>query len=167
MGGQSGQATVEWAGLMLCVALIFGALLAGGRGAAKGDGGRGLGEAVAGRITCAVRDACRAEAGARARGGEGAGRGGGGREVRGGGEGGARGGSGEGARGERTVGEDALRVVSKGRRFLKRTWFTCLAYRSWQNDRDHPRLLGEARPVKETVHMLNECVNPLSFLFGK
>jgi hypothetical protein len=147
-GGQSGQATIEWAGLMLCVALILGALLAGGRSAAKGEAGREVGEAVAERITCAVRGACesarplvRRPAADRDR-----------RRV---------------VPRRRSGSRTAVGVVDKGRRFLKRTWFACLAYRSWQDDREHPRLLGEARPVKRTVHMLNECVNPVSFLFGK
>jgi hypothetical protein len=147
-GGQSGQATIEWAGLTLCVALILGALLAGGRSAAKGEAGRGLGEAVAERITCAAREACdsarplvRTHAAPR--------------ERR------------HGAPGRRSGSRNAVGVLGGGSRVLKRTWFACLAYRGWQDDREHPRLLGEARPVKRTLHMLNECVNPLSFLFGK
>jgi hypothetical protein len=171
-GGQSGQATIEWAGLMLCVALIFGALLAGGREAAKGDAGRGLGEAVAERITCAVRAECAAERGAR---GER-------HSVREGGERrlaravalGAPLGNPPGgrlsvvspSRGDRSGLRRAVRVLSGAKRFLKRTWFVCLAYRNWQGDREHPRLLGEGLPPKETADRLNECVNPLSFLFG-
>jgi hypothetical protein len=184
-GGQSGQATIEWAGLMLCVALIFGALLAGGREAAKGEAGRGLGEAVAKRITCAVRGKCaaRGEGAGGALGGERGGRAGE-RGTRGAGEGGgrlARGvalgaplGNPPGGRlslvspspGGRSGLRRAVRVLSGAKRFLKRTWFVCLAYRNWQGDREHPRLLGEGLPPKETADRLNECVNPLSFLFG-
>jgi hypothetical protein len=180
-GGQSGQATIEWAGLMLCVALIFGALLVGGREAAKGNAGRGLGEAVAQRLTCAVRSACGAEAGARGgesggagggRGGE-SGRGGGGRLARGVALGAPLGNPPDGrlssllrSPGEHSSLRRAVRVLGGAKRFLKRTWFPCLGFRSWQNDRENPRLLGEGLPVDETVDMLNECVNPLSFLFG-
>jgi hypothetical protein len=147
-GGQSGQATIEWAGLVVCLALIFGALLAGGRSAAKGEAGRGLGEAVAERITCAVRGACdSARPPVRRPAFH--------RERR------------RGAPGGRSGLRNAAGVLGGGSRLLKRTWFACLAYRSWQDDREHPRLLGEARPVKRTAHMLNECVNPLSFLFGE
>jgi hypothetical protein len=163
-GGQSGQATIEWAGLVLCVALILGALLAGGREAAKGDAGRGLGEAVAERITCAVRERCGAEV--RERGAQRLGRG---IAL------GAPLGNPPGGRvsllspspGGRAGLRRALRVVGGAKRFLKRTWFPCLGFRSWQNDREHPRLLGEGLPVKQTADLLNECVNPLSFLFGK
>jgi hypothetical protein len=133
---------------MLCVALILGALLAGGRSAAKGEAGRGLGEAVAERITCAVRGACetarplvRRPAPHRER-----------HRV---------------APSRRSGLRNAAGALGGSSRFLKRTWFACLAFRSWQDDRENPRLLGEPRPVKRTVHMLNECVNPLSFLFGK
>jgi hypothetical protein len=181
-GGQSGQATIEWAGLMLCVALLFGALLAGGREAAKGDAGRELGEAVAERITCTVRDACRAEAGERERGALGGGERVAGERDR---EGSPRPGARRGtlahavalgaplgnppspAHRSRSGLRRALRVLSGAKRFLKRTWFPCLGYRSWQGDREHPRLLGEGLPLKETADRLNECVNPLSFLFGE
>ena len=180
-GGQSGQATIEWAGLMLCLALILGALLAGGREAAKGEAGRGLGEAVAERITCTVRDACAAKRGARAEGERGEGRAERGRAKAGGERRFARGvalgaplGNPPGGRlsllspppGGRAGLRRALRVLSGAKRFLKRTWFVCLAYRSWQGDREHPRLLGEGLPPKETADRLNECVNPLSFVFG-
>lgn len=174
-GGQSGQATIEWAGLMLCVALIFGALLAGGRQAARGEAGPELGEAVAKRITCAVRESCAPERAAR-RDGEASLRDGE-ASLR---PGARRGSLGHGvalgaplgnppsrSRAGPSGARRALRVLSGAKRFLKRTWFPCLGYRSWQHDREHPRLLGEGLPLKETADRLNECVNPLSFLFGK
>jgi hypothetical protein len=143
--GESGQATVEWVGLLLGVALMFGALVAGGREAAKGESAHELGDALAERITCAARDACGA---AHARPSPPAVRPSTPREER---------------RQER-AGSDSvpLRGV-KG--FAKRTWLLCLGYRRWQYERRHPLGPRQAVPGRETVKMVNECVNPLSFLF--
>src|SRR5215217_4632073 len=55
---QSGQATVEWVGLVLGVALLLGAVAAGGREATTRESAHELGDAVAKRITCAARDGC-------------------------------------------------------------------------------------------------------------
>jgi hypothetical protein len=60
MWREDGQATIEWAGLVLLVAMALGALAAL---APAGD--RGLGVAVAERIGCAVRDRCAGGDGAR------------------------------------------------------------------------------------------------------
>ena len=46
----------------------------------------------------------------------------------------------------------------------KRAWFLCLGYRRWQYDREHAPF--QRVPLRETVKTVNECVNPLSFLFG-
>jgi hypothetical protein len=59
-----------------------------------------------------------------------------------------------------------LGAVAAGSEVLKRTWFLCLGYRRWQYDREHPRSPLEGVPLRETVKTVNECVNPLSFLFG-
>jgi hypothetical protein len=56
---ERGQATIEWAGLVLLVALALGALAT-----VVPLGDQGLGVAVAERIGCAVRDGCAAAAGA-------------------------------------------------------------------------------------------------------
>jgi hypothetical protein len=144
-GGDRGQATVEWVGLLLGVGLMFGALVAGGRGAAKGESARELGDALAERITCAARDACRA-APARPRP----------RAVRP-----------STPREERPperVGSDGLPLRGvKG--FAKRTWLLCLGYRRWQYERSHPLSPRQALPPRDTLKMVNECANPLSFLF--
>src|SRR5918996_1216828 len=60
MRGEGGQATVEWAGLVLLVVLVLAALggvlgLRPGRAPASA---RGLDEVVAERFTCAARGAC-------------------------------------------------------------------------------------------------------------
>ena len=59
-GGEEGQATAEYAGLVLIVAVILGALVA----AAPALPGGGLARAVASKLVCAVKDsgACGAEA---------------------------------------------------------------------------------------------------------
>ena len=140
---ERGQAAVEWIGLVLGVALLLGAVAAGGREAAKGESADGLGEAVADRIVCAAKGAC----GAGARGGE--------------------------------VGRRAPRSAHRrrpsppapsrshagiGSGVAKRAWFLCLGYRRWQYEREHAPFQRE--PLRETVKTVNECVNPLSFLFG-
>lgn len=177
MRRERGQATVEWIGLVLGVALIMVALLAGGRDAAKGESGRGLGAALAKRITCAVRGECAREAG-------GAGEERGPSQLRGQAGGGPRGvlgaerprvfGNPPGGRlsvlephaGGRSVFPNALRALGGAKRFLKRTWFPCLAVQNWQYDRKHPRPPGQALPLRETARRLNECLNPFSFVFG-
>jgi hypothetical protein len=161
---QRGQATVEWVGLMLGVALALGAVVAGGREAAKGESAVGLGEAVAERITCAVRDAC---AGTTARG---------------------RAGQTKPATpdrvrpsppraapprrpalpgGSRALGHGGSRALGHGATGVaKRAWIVCLAYRRWRHDVEHPPTPRQALPVDDAVDIVNECLNPLSFLFG-
>jgi hypothetical protein len=64
MRSESGQATVECVGLVLCVALALGGLLA----LSPRVDGRSLGAAVARRITCSFKGGCevRSDAGATA-----------------------------------------------------------------------------------------------------
>jgi hypothetical protein len=148
-GPERGQATVEWIGLLLGVALLLGAVAAGGREAAKGESADGLGEAVAERIMCAAKGAC----GARAPGGERLGAAPGpppGRRL--------------GALGGRPSHPAPSRHAGIGQGVAKRAWFLCLGYRRWQYDREHAPF--QRVPLRETVKTVNECVNPLSFLFG-
>src|SRR5919199_6374460 len=58
MHGERGQATVEWAGLVLLVALALAGLAA----VVPTGGGRTLGEAIAHALVCAVRGDCQAAA---------------------------------------------------------------------------------------------------------
>jgi hypothetical protein len=162
---EGGQATVEWIGLVLGVALLLGAVAAGGREAAQGESADGLGETVAERIVCAAKGAC----GAGARGG----RLGGAPEGRGGGRlGGAPGGrlgrvpAGRGPSRRPSPSPPSRSHAGLAEGVAKRTWFLCLGYRRWQYDREHPRPPLEGVPLRETVKTVNECVNPLSFLFG-
>jgi hypothetical protein len=167
-GGQSGQATVEWVGLVLGVALVLGAVAAGGREAATRESAHELGDAVAKRITCAARDGCKAGGELRAAPG---GRGGALGSVPGGLRAVTRPRSSPRRRSSprpprqpSKLGESLPARGAKG--VLKRGWMLCLGYRRWQYDVKHPRLPGQPMPVREAAKMLNECVNPLSFLFG-
>jgi hypothetical protein len=58
VAAERGQATIEWVGLVLLVALALGALVA----VVPVGGGRTLGDAVAHALVCAVRGGCAAEA---------------------------------------------------------------------------------------------------------
>jgi hypothetical protein len=142
LGAQRGQATVEWVGLLLGVTLMLGALVAGGREAAKGESADGLGEAVAERITCAARGACLGDKPSPAPH----------REM-----------PPRPPRREAAADSAPLRGVSG---VAKRAWILCLGYRRWRYDVEHPPTPRQVVPVGEAVDMVNECVNPLSFLFG-
>jgi hypothetical protein len=173
---EGGQATVEWLALVLGMALVLGAVAAGGREAARGESAHELGEALAKRVTCAARDACGAtKAGEGGGGGANSGPG----ELRAGTPGELRAGApGEprgGARGELRSAPRRPRQYSAlgdslpvrgGKELLKRGWMLCLGYRRWRYEVEHPRTPRQAVPIRETAKMLNECVNPLSFLFG-
>jgi hypothetical protein len=151
--GQGGQATVEWVGLVLGVALALGAVAAGGREAVGGPSGTGLGRVVAQRITCAARDACGAasERGAAA----------GGRMPRG------RRGVRPPARAEAPPVARSDGLWGRGAVGLtKRTWIICLGYRRWRYDVEHPRTPRQAVPIRDTLEIVNQCVNPWSFFFG-
>jgi hypothetical protein len=145
---ERGQATVEWIGLVLGVALLLGAVAAGGREVVKGESADGLGEAVAERIVCAAKGACGAGAG--------------GERV--GGRLGVLGGAPGGGASRRPSPPAPSRHAGIGQGVAKRAWFLCLGYRRWQYDREHAPF--QRVPLKETVKTVNECVNPLSFLFG-
>jgi hypothetical protein len=141
LGAERGQATVEWVGLLLGLALMLGALVAGGREAAKGESADGLGEAVAERITCAARGACVAERPPARQ-----------REA-----------PPRPPRRQAAAGSAPLRGVSG---VAKRAWILCLGYRRWRYEVEHPPTPRQAVPVGEALDMVNDCVNPLSFLFG-
>jgi hypothetical protein len=154
---ERGQATVEWVGLLLGVALVLGALAAGAREAATGESADGLGEAVAERIVCGARGAGGARAPCQAGGVR--------REApvppqpRPGAPGPA-----PPAAAPHDQAGSGLRALPGG--VAKRGWILCLGYRRWQYEREHPRAPREGIPLRDTARIVNECVNPLSFLFG-
>jgi hypothetical protein len=174
-GSDSGQATVEWVGLLLAVGLALGALAGGVRGATGGDGGdeaRGLGEAVAKRITCAARDLCEARGGGAERLGSPAPRGAPPAPRR------ApphppraappraappRSAPPTPPRSE----AGALPTLGRvGSGVAEHAWLVCFGYRSLKDDLEHPRTPREARPLKRTLEIVNECLNPWEFFFG-
>src|SRR4051794_23996073 len=165
VGGESGQATIEWVGLVLGLALALGgAALAAGAADFGGEADE-LGEALARRVTGGAGDA-----------------GGGGRADRGRGgalrSGGLRPGAGplrtrrrreRPPRAPRTgsgtlgdTGRVALRGLDKAGRFAGGA---CLGYRRFEYDLEHPRTPRQGIPVGDTLDMLNGCLNPLGFLF--
>ena len=159
---------MEWVGLLLALAVAFGALLAGGREAAKGESADGLGEAVAERITCAVRGSCRA--------GSAPGRGPVGPRAPGGPRGPRPRPTPGAPRGPKALATPIGRGVpprlagslsARGAgNVLKRAWILCLGYRRLRYDYEHPLTPRQAVPLHDALDMVNQCVNPLSFFFG-
>jgi hypothetical protein len=157
---ERGQATVEWVGLVLGVALVLGALAAGAREAAEGESADGLGEAVVERIVCGARRAGAVRGAAAARAPCEAG------DLRPEAPEPRPGEPGPAPRATppRHEAGSGLRSLPGG--VAKRGWILCLGYRRWQYDREHPRAPREGIPLRDTARIVNECVNPLSFLFG-
>jgi hypothetical protein len=160
VGAEAGQATPEWVGLVLVVALALGAVAA--LRPAAGD--RRLGDAVAERISCAARGSCAAgrEAalapasvpgvaapGAAAPGAPSAGR---------------RGGDALGAPGRARVVDALRRLRVAGGALARRAWIVCLGYRRFRYELEHPRLPSEAMPLAEALDIANGCLNPYAFL---
>lgn len=158
--GERGQATVEWVGLVLGLALAFGGALGVARGADFGGEADGLGEALTQRMTCAARGAC------------GAGPGGPrlperpsappgvlvGRGIpptwppkqRAGELGGLKG-----------AGAGVLRALGRAGRYA---WPVCLGVRRLRYDLDHPRTPRQSIPLRDTLGLANKCLNPWGFL---
>ncbi len=151
MRDATGQATIEWVGLVLVAALALGAVAAF-RAPAQD---RSLGTLIAQRITCAaaaegmcapaagapaVRPAVAPPAPTRVRSVDGA--------V-------ARAGAPEAL--------ERLRGLGK---WGGRVWMVCLAYRRYIFERDHRLDAIRGMPLEEAVDIADECLNPLSFLGG-
>jgi hypothetical protein len=141
MDDETGQATIEWLGLVAVAALMLGALAA--FGAPQQD--RELGAVVAKRITCAAGGTC-----AERRAGL----------VRSGGAAVAP----AARRLPKGKAVDAFRRLRGVGQLTKRIWIACLGYRRFIFERDHPRAPTEAMPVAEALEIANVCLNPLSFL---
>ena len=170
MGSESGQATIEWTGLVLLVAIALGALLT----LARPVDGRRLGGSVAHAITCAARGGCAAAGGAppsarRASpriavpaASPGTGR------V---GSPATSGHAGPGPAPPHAAAPPAPRsadpaALRGARTAAKRLWLLCLGYRRFRYDLEHPRAPMQGVPMSETLDTVNECLNPLSFLVG-
>ena len=191
-GGETGQASVEWVGIVLAAALALGALgvLAAARAGGAPASDRDVGTLVAKRLVCAARGSCAA---------------GGGRAA----ESRAR------PAGSRTPQALALpaapsaappasrrppagpsvpsagpsvppalpaaptvpRVPSRARAIealrrlrvvgatlVKRAWIVCIGYRRFRYELAHPRAPNEAMPLDEALDIANGCLNPYAFL---
>jgi hypothetical protein len=147
MRGEGGQATVEWAGVVLLVVLVLAVLAAVSGRAPAGD--RALGTVVAERFTCAAHGACGGAPGARLV---------------------AAPPSAPGAtvvaRGiTRARAVDALRRLrSVGAKLVRRAWIVCIGYRRFRYELEHPRAPNEAMPLDEAIDIANGCLNPYAFL---
>jgi hypothetical protein len=146
MQGEAGQASVEWAGVVLLVMLGLAALGAvSGRPASE----RGLGEALAGRLTCAARGACGGAPAPRAAAAP---------TVPP-----VTGAAGGGVSQARAV--DALRRLrSLGMKLVRRAWIVCIGYRRFRYELEHPRAPNEVMPLDEAIDIANGCLNPYGFL---
>ena len=145
---QAGQATLEWVGLVLLAALVLGGLAAFAAPVAD----RGLGTAVAQRITCAARGGCagaaeRTAARTRVSGPLAA-------------VAPARGRA-RAPASARRLPRDRLRDVANAG---KRLWILCVGWGRLVYERDHPRAPNEAMPLDEVVEIADSCFNPLGFL---
>ena len=136
MRSERGQASVEWTGLLLLVALALGALVA----LAPGVEGRSLGATVAHRIACAAGGSCGVADSARPaapplR-----------RPAR-----------------HAGIGLPAARGVAGA--LVRRAWIACLGYRRYRYERLHPRRLSplDPIPVREGLEIANACLNPVGF----
>jgi hypothetical protein len=168
---------------MLALALGLGGALAVARQASFGGDAHELGEALAGRMTCAARDACARER----------------RAGPGGAAGGAHPGGlssrlhhgrprprpgrprpgrprpgrprpsasalgpfrGRGSPPTTRAGSGALELLGKAGR---RAWILCLGFRRLRYDLDHPRTPRQAIPPGELLDEANTCLNPWVFL---
>jgi hypothetical protein len=146
MLSERGQATVEWTGLVLLVAVALGALAT----LAPRVDGRSLGGAVAHAITCSARGGCAAERGAPRR------------QER------AERADLRPARPRVAAPRPtaAVQALRGAREVAKRAWIVCLGYRRFRYERDHPRGPMEGMPVDEALDIANECLNPFGF-FGE
>lgn len=152
MACERGQATVEWVGLLLLVALVLGALLT----LAPRVEGRTLGAQLLHRIACTARGSCSAGDQAQPSPG-GFAQGIGQTRVRA-----------VGARPpvprDRAV--TAFRVLRGVKKVAYRAWVLCLGWKRYQYELDHPEAIipGRPMPVREALRIANACLNPLLFL---
>ena len=49
---------------------------------------------------------------------------------------------------------------------LGHAWLACFAYRRFEYEREHPMTPRQAGPLDDAVDISNDCLDPLSFLFG-
>jgi hypothetical protein len=159
---EHGQATIEWTGLVLLVALAAAALTA----LVPRVDGRSLGESVAHAITCGARGGCparpppelteRSVAGATQAE----------RPVPGSPPGARAGNPRASAEVSPARAAGAFQALRGVAYVAKRAWIVCLGYRRYRYEVEHPRLPTETMPTEEALDIANECLNPLGFLVG-
>jgi hypothetical protein len=59
------------------------------------------------------------------------------------------------------AGSGVLRALGRAGRYA---WPLCLGVRRLRYDLDHPRTPRQGIPIRDTLGMLNNCVNPWDFL---
>jgi hypothetical protein len=140
---EHGQATIEWTGLVLLATLVMAALAA----LVPRVDGRGLGEAVAHAVTCAVRGNCAARPPPNVTDSPGP------QRVR-------------PARPAVPIDRAAaaFQALRGAGEVAKKVWIVCLGYRRHRYELEHPRAPTEAMPLDEALGIANECLNPLGFL---
>jgi hypothetical protein len=153
--GEAGQATVEWLALVLLVALAVAGLAAFRPAAAD----RGLGEALANRMSSAAGGPASPAI------------------ARAGGptshpiaraasaappvpSGQAR----RAARIRRAQAVNAFRRLRGAGALAKRLWIVCLGWRRFSYEREHPLAPMEALPLEGALDIANTCLNPVSFM---
>jgi hypothetical protein len=143
MPAEHGQATIEWTGLVLLVALALSAL---GAFVSRVEG-RGLGGVLANSISCAARGACAPERASPAP---------------------SERAESRAARPALSVRREAaaFNALRGVRQVAQRVWIVCLGYRRYRYELQHPRAPTEAMPLEEARDIANECLNPLEFLVG-
>jgi predicted flap endonuclease-1-like 5' DNA nuclease len=162
--GESGQGTVEWVALVLLAALVLGA----GAAFAARESERGLGEVVAKRIargpsgldlagraaaapapptprapgSLAPRAPASLAPGARARATPRA----------------------SAPRAPASGAADDLRGIRGIGSVARHAWIGCLGYQRWRYERENPIAAIEGLPVGEALGIVNDCLNPHSYL---
>jgi hypothetical protein len=156
-GDETGQASVEWVGLVLIAVVALGALglLAWTRAGRAPASDRGLGELVAERLVCGPRGSCAGRIGVRTAGSP----------ASPGAPPAVAAAPSAGARPSRARAIDALRRLrAVGATVVKRAWIVCIGYRRFRYELEHPRAPNEAMPLDEAIDIANGCLNPYAFL---
>jgi hypothetical protein len=156
-GDETGQASVEWVGLVLIAVVALGALglLASTRAGRAPGSDRGLGELVAERLVCGPRGSCAGRIGVQTAGSP----------VPPAAPPAVPAAPPGGARLSRARAIDALRRLrAVGATLVKRAWIVCIGYRRFRYELEHPRAPNEAMPLDEAIDIANGCLNPYAFL---
>jgi hypothetical protein len=145
--GEGGQATVEWVALVLAAALV----LAGAGALAGSEADRGLGEAVANRISGAAGGVGVAVPSTRAA-----------PQLTRAAPPPVRAAPAPPSPAPRAA--DAFGGVRGVADAAKHTWIVCLGYERWRHELEHPTEPTKAPPVDALLDIANTCFNPYDYL---